>query len=143
MKIKTGPDLSLRQIRKQLHLRRPLPLGRQEFEEWSDRIIAGALLEADVRSQKFVLADVLLHLGPTEDHKEDSYFIHTLRKMAVNQVAIMLRAEIKAERDAETAAQTAKEAEEKLNAETAAKELAESEAKASLGEPETWKAAAE
>lgn len=106
-KVKNDENTPTETIQDQLLERRPLPLGRKEFEEWSDRIISGALLSADIRSQKFVLADVLLHLGPTEDHKEDAYFIHTLRKMAVNQVAIMIRDELKAQQKAEIAAQEA------------------------------------
>jgi hypothetical protein len=74
---------------------RPLPIGRAEFDAWSDRIISGALLPADHASQKFALADSLLHLGPTESHKPDAYFIHLLRKFAVNQVAHEMRQELK------------------------------------------------
>ena len=79
----------------QLNERRPLPMGRQEFDEWADRIIAGALLVADKESQRFTLANLLLHLGPTESHKEDAFFIHSLRKFAVNQVADTIRIEIR------------------------------------------------
>lgn len=63
-------------------------MGRKEFDDWSDRIISGALvLSADHDSQKFALATMLMHLGPTEHHKADVHFIATLRKGAVNQVA--------------------------------------------------------
>jgi hypothetical protein len=104
---------------------RPLPMGRQEFEEWSDRIIGGALVpgqgddpQAFIDSQKFVLADAITHLGPTESHKPDAYFIHVLRKLAANQVAIVRRAEIKAAADkrraeASLAAEAADEAKAK------------------------------
>ena len=74
---------------------RPLPIGRTQFEEWSDRIISGALVEVDVDSQKFTLAQSLLHLGPTESHKPDAFFIHSLRKLAINQTAIDMSQEIK------------------------------------------------
>lgn len=105
---------------------RALPIGKNEFEEWSDRIIAGAMLpvhhlwdeveverirlgltsgkefqtlmDAKVKifheSQKFALADLLTHLGPTESHKPDAFFIHSLRKFAVNQVAVSVRKEL-------------------------------------------------
>lgn len=86
---------------------RPLPVGRTEFEEWSDRIISGALLPADAASQKFALADALLHLGPTESHKPDAHFIHTLRKFAVNQVAVEMRKELHDERKAALAKEEA------------------------------------
>ncbi len=93
----------------QMNESRPLPMGRKEFDEWSERIIAGALipnaagkvfqiagLEAwdpdseysiHLEGQKFALANMLMHLGPTESHKPDAFFIHSLRKFAINQVA--------------------------------------------------------
>ncbi len=77
--------------------KRPLPLGRKEFMAWSDRIIAAAMIPADVQSQRAALADMILHLGPTEDHKEDAHFIKTLRKVSVNQVAHALFVEIRDE----------------------------------------------
>lgn len=80
---------------------RPLPMGRRDFEQWSERIISGALLpggEEDatvfIESQKFSLANMLMHLGPTESHKPDAFFIHSLRKFAVNQVADTVRKEL-------------------------------------------------
>jgi hypothetical protein len=102
-------DTPVETISEQMRERRPLPLGRQEFEEWSDRIISGCLIPgATSESLKFALADMLLHLGPTESHKEDAFFIHALRKCAVNQVADSMRKEI---RDA-TKARLAKEEED-------------------------------
>lgn len=79
-------------------------MGRTEFDVWSDRIIAGALVTAERSSQKYVLANMLMHLGPTECHKPDAHFIHSLRKFAVNQVADEIRREIHAETKARTAA---------------------------------------
>ncbi len=79
---------------------RELPMGRKAFHEWSDRIIAGAMITADPQSLKFALSDLLLHLGPTESHKPDAFFIHSLRKFAVNQVAIAMRQELKDEHEA-------------------------------------------
>ena len=73
----------------------PLPLGMKAFEEWSDRIIDKAMIGADRDSQKFALADMILHLNATEDHKEDGYFVKVLRKVAVNQVADAKRKLIK------------------------------------------------
>lgn len=86
-------------ILNQMNERRPLPQGATEFKEWSDRIISGALCPADPESQRFALADLLLHLGPQESHKEDAFFIHSLRKFAVNQVAIEMKNEIKKAHD--------------------------------------------
>lgn len=89
-----GPPIE--EIAKSLTERQPLPMGRKEFEEWSDRIIQGALIPgATPESQKFTLANLILHLGPTESHKEDAFFIHSLRKFAVNQVADAMRCEIR------------------------------------------------
>jgi hypothetical protein len=95
-------------ISDQLLERRPLPIGRKEFEEWSDRIISGCLIPGVTpESIKFALADQLLHLSPTEDHKEDMFFIKSLRKFAVNQTADEMRKEI---RDAAKARLAAEEA---------------------------------
>lgn len=75
---------------------RPLPLGRKEFEEWSDRIISGALLPATAESQKFALAEMIMHIKPTEDHVDDAYFIKCLRKSAANQIAYAVMEELRA-----------------------------------------------
>lgn len=76
-------------------------MGRQEFEDWAERIIAGALVPGGkedsaifIESQRFTLANMLMHLGPTESHKPDAHFIHSLRKSAINQVADTIRKEI-------------------------------------------------
>lgn len=78
-----------------LQKKKPLPLGMAEFEVWSDRIIALAMVDADAQSQKFVLADLITHLNATEDFKEDGYFVKVLRKMAINQIADAKRREIR------------------------------------------------
>lgn len=85
----------------QMNEPRPLPIGRQEFEEWSDRIISGALLPADKRSQKWALAEMIMHLKPTDSHCCDAHFIHSLRKGASNQVAYAVMEELRAQRKAE------------------------------------------
>jgi len=95
MKINDEPTLE--EIKDALHEPRPLPMGRKEFEEWSDRIIAGAMVGATPRSLKWTLAGCIMHLGPTEDHKPDIYFIKQLRKFAANQTAHMMMEEIKAD----------------------------------------------
>lgn len=111
--INLSPDMIIGQLTDP----RPLPMGRAEFEGWSTRIIAGALvpnedglvvyhskptdqetkdkLQIFHDSQLFTLANLLLHLGPTESHKPDAFFIHSLRKFAVNQVADTIRVEIR------------------------------------------------
>lgn len=93
--------LKLFQKKNPLLERRPLPMGRMEFETWAARIISIADITADVESQKFALADMLMHLGPAESHKEDAHFVHYLRKVAINQVADAIRCEIRDKRKAE------------------------------------------
>ena len=81
---------------------RPLPMGMKEFEEWSTRIIAGALIPTeDETSLKAALAAMLMALGPTEDHKPDSFFIHSLRKAAANEVAHSVFQQIKRDKEAQ------------------------------------------
>lgn len=80
-------EVPLDAIKGQLLEKRPLPQGATEFEEWSDRIISGSLITADTMSLKYALANMIMHLGPTESHKEDAFFIHQLKKSAANQVA--------------------------------------------------------
>lgn len=106
MQIKNTELTPVGDITAQMLEPRPLPMGRSQFHEWADRIISGALVSADIRSQKWALANMLIHLGPTESHKPDAFFIHSLRKAAVNETADAMRKEFKAEKDAEIAAQT-------------------------------------
>lgn len=94
VKIRNTELTPVADISAQMREARPLPMGRKEFDEWADRIISGALVPADEMSQRFCLADMLTHLGPTESHKPDAYFIHCLRKFAVNQVAVDVRKEL-------------------------------------------------
>ena len=101
----------------QMNEARPLPMGRTEFEEWATRIISGALLPGGkddpaifLESQKFALANMLMHLGPTESHKPDAFFIHSLRKFAINQVADTVRKELHEAAKARTAAEEASKA---------------------------------
>lgn len=102
----------------QMNEPRPLPMGRKEFDLWSDRIMSGALVSADKSSQLFCLANMLLHLGPTESHKPDAFFIHSLRKFAINEVADSVRKELYAEKKA-------REEAEKTPEQKAAEEAAE------------------
>lgn len=84
----------------QLMEKQPLPIGILEFEAWAHRIISGAMLPATDDSQMFTLANMLMHLGPTEAFKEDAYFINSLRKYAVNQVADQVRQDLYAAKQA-------------------------------------------
>jgi len=91
-------------ISAQMNEPRPLPMTRPEWDEWSGRIMAGAMVGATKESQLFALANLLMHLGPTEDHKPDIFFIKSLRKFCVNQVAEEMRQELHAAKKAETEA---------------------------------------
>ena len=92
-------------IRDQLRELRPLPLGMTEFDEWSDRIISGALVTADHESQKFALASMIKMMGPTEDHKEDIFFMKSLRRSAMEQIATAVQHQIRDAAKARLAAQ--------------------------------------
>lgn len=101
---KNGKWTSSSVITEQMKELRPLPMGVQEFHEWSERIISGACIPgASPESQKFALAEMIMHLKPVQDHCDDAHFIHTLRKGAVNQVAYAMMEEIRNARKAELA----------------------------------------
>lgn len=116
IKLKNTEVTSVDEINSQMRERRPLPMGRQEFEEWSDRIVSGALVPgAIIEDQKAALAAMIMSLGPTESHKEDAFFIHCLRMAAVKQVAHTYHQEIYFKKHPEKLA-------EKLASEKAAQE---------------------
>jgi hypothetical protein len=83
-------------ISQQLDELRPLPIGRDQFMEWSERIISGALVDADIDSQRFALASMVLQLGPNDAFKADKHFVSQLRKVAANQTAHTMAQEFKA-----------------------------------------------
>lgn len=95
-------------INEQMKELRPLPMGVSEFHEWSERIISGAMVPASEPSLKFALAEMIMHLKPTQDFCDDAYFIHCLRKGAVNQVAYAMMETIRNERKAALAAEETK-----------------------------------
>lgn len=94
-------ELSVGDITKEMMEKRPLPIGRPQFNEWADRIISGAGVKASERSQKWTLAEMVMHLNPTEAFKEDAHFILKLRKAAVNETCADVMREIKEEHEAE------------------------------------------
>ena len=75
-------------IRDQLREPRPLPMTVPEWEEWADRIVSGALVPADKESQKFAISEMVMHLSPTDDHKEDLYFIKLLLRAHLTKSAM-------------------------------------------------------
>jgi hypothetical protein len=111
MKLVNNEDLSVSTLTDKMREKQPLPIGRTQFMEWSDRIIQGAMVEAETDSLRFSLAAMLMHLGPTEAMREDGYFILSLRKAAVNQTAHAIMTELK----------EAQEAKKKLAEDTAPK----------------------
>ncbi len=120
----TKKELTVEQIRKLLHEPKALPLGRQEFEEWSDNIIVASCLPEAVtdRSLKNALAGMIMHLPFTESHKPDAFFVQAIRKGAANQIAHAVMMEYKAEQDARKAAEAAEK--EAVTAEAVEKEVA-------------------
>jgi len=107
MKLVTKEDLDVGDMKGKLLERVPLPIGRKEFEYWSDRIIEAAVIEAEKDSLKFSLAAMLMHLGPTEAFKEDAFFVLQLRKAAVNQTAHSIMQELKEAKEKKQAEDTA------------------------------------
>lgn len=120
----------------QMNEPRPLPMGVAEFHAWSDRIISGALVpnKGGEDSLKFALAEMIMHLKPTESHCADAHFIHTLRKGAANQVAWAMMEEIRNRRKAALAAEEAAKA-EALAKEAAATTAPEEPKVEPIGEP--------
>lgn len=112
MKIKDNESLDIAGFTEELKERKPLPVGRTEFEVWAERIIDACGLVNDTilpenvyrlkRSLRFTLAMELQQgAGPTEAFKEDAFFVLRLRKLAANQVAAHIAQEIKAEQQQE------------------------------------------
>ena len=101
MKVNTKEELAVGDITEQMLEKRPLPIGKTEFMAWTDRIISGAMVKATVRSQRFALAAMLMHMGSTEAFREDAFFILQLRKGAVNETAHAMMQEIKEEQELE------------------------------------------
>ena len=95
MKIVSNEQLSVGDMRDDRLERKPLPIGRSQFEEWSDRIIQGAAVEADRESLKWCLAGMLMQISATEAFKEDAYFMLALRTNAVKQTGHSMAEEIK------------------------------------------------
>lgn len=94
--IVNSADITPLEIIAQMNESRPLPMGSQEFDAWAQRILSGSLLPCtDRESMIFALASMIMHLGPTESHKPDAFFIHSLRKSACNQIAHAKATEIK------------------------------------------------
>jgi hypothetical protein len=83
-----------------------LPIGRTEFEAWAKDIIAKAAVPGlTEESAKFTLCSMLLHLPSTQSMKMDGFFVHAMRKAAVNETAYQILREIENNRSAKKAAE--------------------------------------
>ena len=99
MKIVTNENLEIGDMTKDMLERKPLPIGKTQFLEWSDRIIKASLVEADTESLRFILAERLQHISPTDAFMPDANFILQLRTIAVKETAFNIFCEIKSERE--------------------------------------------
>lgn len=100
MKINTGENIEqVADITKEMLEKRALPIGRTQFMEWSDRIIDGSMVKAERESLRFVLAERLQHIAPTDAFMPDANFILQLRTIAVKETAFNIFQEIKQERE--------------------------------------------
>lgn len=73
----------------------PLPVGMTEFMDWSDSILELAGDYADEDSMRFVIASMVIHLGPQKSSIAKNYFVRSLRKTAANQVASQVFLDVK------------------------------------------------
>lgn len=90
------------------YLPSPLPVGRAEFETWSNAIIDLAGPYADPASMKYALASNVMHMKHDVGSVPKAYFVKVLRKAAANQVASQVFVDIKeAQLEAAKAAQEA------------------------------------
>ncbi len=81
-------------------------MSQPEFDAWIDRLFSGVgNLTATKDSLAFAWSEMVMHLGPTEDHKPDIYFIKAARKAAANQVCWSNLTRIRDARKAALAAQ--------------------------------------
>ncbi len=91
-----------------------LPQGMSEFEPWADSIIETYdLPTSDRDSILFVLATLIMHLGPTADRKPKHYFAVSIGAGAAKQVASGQFQAIKARQEEARKAAAAKAAAEK------------------------------
>lgn len=88
--------LAVKKQVKYLEEKRPLPLGRKEFEFWSSEIhklseVPGQTLE----SARFALGEMICHVPPNQSFESYGWFVHRLRKVCANQVGLAIAREIK------------------------------------------------
>ena len=81
---------------------RPLPLGKQEFDDFVARIKSSIppLQGLTDESLRFTLATMILRLGPQDSHKDDLYFAKSIMKAGANEVAAAVIQELKSSQEA-------------------------------------------
>lgn len=81
-----------------------LPVGVTEFNNFVDSIIDLYSPPCDRRSARFIVATLIMRLGPTEAFKSKIYFVLSMTRGAASQVSVHIMEQIKMEQ-AEEAAQ--------------------------------------
>ena len=109
-------DLTIGNIKKEMLEKRPLPIGLTQLMEWTDRIIAGAGIDGseacgwvgDNNQLRWMLCEFIQHYtSPTEDFKEDAFFIKRLRHQLSKETAFGYMQKLKREQEQKLAADTA------------------------------------
>lgn len=108
-----------------LLVKKLLPTGMTQFDEWSDRIIKQTNIVATYDSQQFALAAMITTLGKTDSAIEDLYFIKALHKGAADQIAGAKMEEIRNRVKTRLASEQAKQSEVTPIKEGAANEVLE------------------
>ena len=113
MKTTYGNDYDKEGLKEELMEKKALPLSRPLFDAMFERVWNYAEIphqegfeEYLKKSARHAVANMIMHLSPTEDFKEDAYFVKALRKACVNEVSYAIIEEIKAQKKAEQEAKT-------------------------------------
>lgn len=94
-----------------------LPVGMTQFEQFANDIVMLAGPLADENSMKYVIASIILNLGPNTSKISKQYFVRSMRKAAANQIAGQVFTNIK---EAQKAEELAKQQLEKQDVEATA-----------------------
>lgn len=78
-----------------------LPVGLTEFNQFADSIIELYNPPGDARSVKFIIATLIMRLGPTEAMKSKLYFAMAIYRGASGQVSAYVMEQLKQEQAAE------------------------------------------
>lgn len=86
-----------------------LPVGLQEFNDFTDSIIRISGEYADRDSMVFAIASMVIHLDSKKGYVRKNQIVQMLRKSAANQVASQVFQDIKTKQDKKRAEATAQE----------------------------------